>query len=69
MNKKLIYILLAIIVVLALIYTFAFSSIMTGKAITNCENPEDLDRYDCDLFEEEITTQCGSEFFNAGCKL
>jgi len=67
MKRKLIYILLAIIVFLALVYTFAFSSVTTGNAITNCENPKNLDQYDCELFEEEITMQCGNEFFNAGC--
>jgi hypothetical protein len=67
MNKKLLYILLAIIIALALVYTFAFSSVTTGRAITNCENPETLDRYDCQLFEKELTDQCGKEFFKAGC--
>ncbi len=67
MNKKTIYILLAIVIALALIYTFAFSPLTTGKAITNCESPENLDRYDCELFKEEISSQCGIEFYDEGC--
>ncbi len=44
-----------------------FSPLTTGKAITNCESTESLDEYDCDLFKVEIATQCGMEFYDAGC--